>query len=420
MSRWTLEPGDCRDVLLELAAGGAQFDSCVTDPPYHLTSVVKRFGKAGAAPAKHGTDGLYARQSRGFMGKEWDGGDVAFDPETWRLVGGVLKPGGHVLAFGGSRTFHRMAVAIEDAGFEIRDCVMWVYGTGFPKSHDVSKGIDKAAGAERNPETPDEPATPEAAQWQGWGTALKPSFEPVIVARKPLIGTVAENVLAHGTGALNIDGCRIALTAEADPSRMQNQQSNRVTWEGGAASGFKADHAQPLFNQDGRWPANLIHDGSPEVLAAFGAYGERGAAAPVRGDEPSDASTGQVTGRRARVAGAFHADTGTAARFFYSAKASKADRFESKHPTIKPIDLIRYLTRLVTPPGGHVLDPFAGSGTLIPAAHAEGFSATVIEMDPEYQGDIRRRIAALGVSAPDPAPTPDPTAPVDELEDMLS
>lgn len=424
-----LEQGDCIDVMLEMYARGEQFDALVSDPPYHLTSVVERFGKPGAAHAKHGTDGLYARQSRGFMGKEWDGGDVAFQASTWRLAYDILKPGAHLLAFGGSRTFHRMAVAIEDAGFEIRDCVMWLYGTGFPKSHDVSKGIDKRLGVsgevvaigdpvKRMIPGADQDATgswvkdngreyqpgayipgsPEAAAWQGWGTALKPGYEPIIVARKPLAGTVAANVLAHGTGALNIDVSRIG---ESGATKRSHQAAYERTEDG------KEDRSQHWARTGhkiealalGRWPANVIHDGSDDVLEAFAEFGERGAAAPVRGTEASDASTGRVTGRRARVPGAFHGDTGSAARFFYSAKATAADRAGSKHPTVKPLALMRYLCRLVTPPGGTVLDPFAGSGTTLAAAMECGFNAVGIERDPEYQADIQRRLDALELAS---------------------
>jgi DNA modification methylase len=219
-----LHPGDCLDVLR--AMPDASIDSVVTDPPYALVSIVKRFGCKNAAPAK---EGVYGRSARGFMGKEWDTGERAFAVEFWAEVLRVLKPGGHVLAFSGTRTYHRLACAVEDAGFEIRDQIGWLYGSGFPKSHDVSKGIDKAAGAEREVvatvrKTPSAgsanmnegwvrpwaegkttmditaPATDEASRWQGWGTALKPAWEPLVVARKALIGTVAANVLAHATG----------------------------------------------------------------------------------------------------------------------------------------------------------------------------------------------------------------------------
>src|SRR6185312_6899295 len=235
----TLFHEDCRDAIKSIANNS--LDSCVTDPPYALVSIVKRFGSPDAAPAK-GND-AYMRASAGFMGKTWDTGETAMDPEFWSEVLRVLKPGAHLAAFGATRGYHRMACAIEDAGFEIRDTLMWVYGTGFPKSHDVSKGIDKAAGVERevvgvNPNAVGRldnrgkaagfegsygeqavprvsiitaPATDAARQWEGWGTALKPAWEPICLARKPLSEkTVAANVLRWGTGAINVDGCRVA------------------------------------------------------------------------------------------------------------------------------------------------------------------------------------------------------------------
>jgi len=264
-------------------------DSVVTDPPYALVSIVKRFGGEGAAPAK---GDVYARASAGFMGQQWDTGEVAFAVEFWSEVMRVLKPGGHVLAFSGSRTYHRLAVAIEDAGFEIRDQIMWLYGSGFPKSHDVSKGIDKAAGVERDVVGTvragigrvsrnggelvggvcDEgakrvavatPATDAAKQWEGWGTALKPAHEPIVMARKPLVGTVAANVLAHGTGAINVDGCRVG------DEPMQATASNGVLIsENGSMAGGNYGRVA-AGTKTGRWPANIIHDGSDEVVAAF-------------------------------------------------------------------------------------------------------------------------------------------------------
>lgn len=374
-------------------ASRALFDSCVTDPPYELK----------------------------FMGKKWDGTGVAFQSETWRAVWEVLKPGAHLIAFGGTRTFHRMAVAIEDAGFELRDTLMWVYGTGFPKSHSVSKGIDakiltghsnskgmKAANAARpgfgrvinstknngimgersGPKiTRDEPATPEAAAWEGWGTALKPAVEPIILARKPLVGTVVENVLAHGTGALNIDGCRVEGGERPwrEPRRNDESDEARNTYGKGLA-GSKA----VADTTTGRWPANLIHDGSDEVLAAFPAAPGQIARAKTDGTP----STNRVYGamKHGTSQPEPRGDAGSAARFFYSAKATAADRAGSSHPTVKPIALIRYLARLITPPGGRVLDPFAGSGTTLAAAHAEGFAATAIEAEEEYVADIRRRL----------------------------
>jgi site-specific DNA-methyltransferase (adenine-specific) len=376
--------GDCRELMKDIAPGSV--DACVTDPPYHLTSIVKRFGAANAAPAKD-RDGLYARASKGFMGKQWDGGDVAFRPETWRLVYDALKPGAHLIAFSGTRTYHRMACAIEDAGFEIRDQIGWLYGSGFPKSHDVSKGIDRAAGAERT-----ELVGISARQWQGWGTALKPAWEPIVLARKPLSGTVAANVMQHGTGALNIDGCRVGT--ESTIRHNHGGTGNPEYWRTGNGDDYTAGSDQ------GRWPANVIHDGSDEVLAAFpDSDGQQG---DVRGTEPSSPMGGNTFGRMdLRVPAKARGDSGSAARFFYTAKADSDDRLGSKHPTVKPVDLIAYLCRLVTPPGGTVLDPFAGSGTTGMAAMREGFNAILIEREVEYVADIKRRIAHVqGLDAP--------------------
>ncbi|KQQ81954.1 DNA methyltransferase [Aureimonas sp. Leaf324] len=405
--RVTLHGGDCLDILKTLP--DASIDSVVTDPPYHLTSIVKRFGGKSAAPAKTKQTGAFARSSRGFMGKTWDGGDIAFREELWAEVLRVLKPGGHLAAFSGTRTYHRMAVAIEDAGFEIRDQLAWTYGSGFPKSHDVSKAIDKAAGVERevlgtivraaagrndeaqsmgrnyrmgSEQSVTQPATDTARQWQGWGSALKPAWEPICLARKPLDGTIAENVLAHGVGALNIDGCRVA-GAKPDTTRGAGGQNGAYSPLG--------EQGRILDDGRGRFPANLIHDGSPEVLAAFpSAPGQSGA---VTGTEPS-------TGDRyiLQRLGGEHAprlprgDAGSAARFFYTAKADADDRIGSKHPTVKPVDLMQWLVRLITPKGGTVLDLFAGTGTTGEAAWREGCSAVLIEREAEYQADIARRM----------------------------
>jgi site-specific DNA-methyltransferase (adenine-specific) len=344
--------GDCLERLRELA--DCSVDACVTDPPYGLS----------------------------FMGKAWDY-DVP-QVEVWRQVLRVLKPGGHLLAFAGTRTQHRMAVQIEDAGFEIRDMIAWVYGSGFPKSLDVSKAIDKAAGAEREvvgnkldrpgyhlhghdggeafghgiatstPETRlkaaliTAPATPAAQQWSGWGTALKPALEPITVARKPLTGTVAANVLEHGTGAINVDGCRVGTEQRYNPPAGNKVGGNSLNM---SAVGMPQDADGRMAA--GRWPANLIHDGSDEPCALLG----------------------------------------DAARFFYQAKCSKADRGEGNgHPTVKPTDLMRYLCRLVTPPGGVVLDPFMGSGSTGKAAALEGFRFIGIEREAEYLEIARGRI----------------------------
>jgi site-specific DNA-methyltransferase (adenine-specific) len=379
--------GDCRDVLPTLSG----LDACVTDPPYGL----------------------------GFMGRAWDRDGVAFQPDTWRLVLDALKPGAHLVAFGGTRTWHRLAVAIEDAGFEIRDTLCWLYGSGFPKSLDVGKAIDKAAGAEREvigrhrrhgggnavsgsmsgplgtasvlPLTA--PATPEAAAWAGWGTALKPAWEPIILARKPLDGTNAQNVLRHGIGGLNIDACRIAVDWEAERgetwlksgNNSAGMQAKSYMGRNGEKSGSIADRVSDL----GRWPANVLHDGSDEVLEAFAAYGDR----PTGNLNRVNGKRNMAFGMGARDGIGHVGDSGSAARFFYSAKASAADRAGSKHPTVKPIALMRWLVRLVCPIGGLILDPFAGSGTTGEAAVLEGMRAVLIEGEAQYVADIRRRIA---------------------------
>jgi hypothetical protein len=268
--RVVLFPGDSRDVLKALPENS--IDAVVTDPPYALVSIAKRFGGDNAAAVKPGS--VYARSSAGFMGARWDTGEVAFNPEFWAEVLRVLKPGGHMVACGGTRTYHRLVCAIEDAGFDVRDAIMWHYGSGFPKSHDVSKGIDRAAGAEREVIGPSArhgggasktipdydrfgssgdfitaPATDAAKQWQGWGTALKPSTEIICLARKPISeGTIAANVLRWGTGALNIDGCRI--DAGSDYSELN------VTQGGNRSMAFGMADRQ-FVPAKGRWPANL-------------------------------------------------------------------------------------------------------------------------------------------------------------------
>jgi len=449
--RIALHCGDCRDVLATLA--DCSVDSCVTDPPYHLVSIVKRFGAANSAPVRvadiNATNDLkaaYARQSAGFMGKQWDGGDIAFRPEVWAAVYRVLKPGAHLLAFGGTRTYHRMACAIEDAGFEIRDSLSWNFGSGFPKSHDVSKGIDRAAGAEREiirtakyrdirnghgrglgdginaaeragPEYIEHaftaPATDAARQWAGWGTALKPAMELIVLARKPLSeGTVAANVLKWGTGALNIDGCRIKTEDDLNGGAYTGSQRHDgdENWRfknGGARQPMPGDEregaalgmfqpgktAEKSFQQpSGRWPANVIHDGSEEVVAAF----------PETNSVThyTDIASGFGDGREYKGSKYFEQGSGSAARFFYTAKADSDDRIGSKHPTVKPLDLIQYLVRLITPRGGLCLDPFSGTGTLGEAAFRVGMRAVLIEREEEYQADIRRRMK-LAAAGPD-------------------
>lgn len=487
--QYQLEHGDCLEVLRTLA--DSSVDAIVTDPPYGLS----------------------------FMGKRWDY-DVP-GVEVWAECLRVLKPGGHLLAFAGTRTQHRMAVRIEDAGFEIRDMIAWVYGSGFPKSLDVSKAIDKvrddsaegaavgqwlkaqrearglkqkevaalwpsATGgltgcvanwealgkvpkwdqwlklkefigfgddmdaevwrlngrkgqpgnerADREVSAPGSndvyqpvqrvinagtPVLAAAQQWQGWGTALKPALEPITMARKPLAGTVAANVLKHGTGALNIDGCRVGTSKDVPASVSRSASGNSLSGSADGTlrheTGLESGHNPNV----GRWPANLIHDGSEDVVTCFPA--KAGAEAPVRGTEKSAESDGRVTGERARVAGEFHGDNGNAARFFYCAKASRSDRNAglasgsapavgtgatmreredadwparngNHHPTVKPTDLMAYLCRLVTPPGGLVLDPFMGSGSTGKACMREGFRFLGIEREAEYLAIARARI----------------------------
>ena len=298
--------GDCRQVLKSLP--DCSVDAIITDPPYEL----------------------------GFMGKSWDSTGVAYDVTVWQECLRVLKHGGHLLAFGGSRTYHRLAVAIEDAGFQIRDQIMWVYGSGFPKSLNIGKAIDKAAGAEREvlgvlpssranagtsgfmmtEKLATAPATSEAKEWEGWGTALKPAHEPIVLARKPLDGTVANNVLTHGVGGINIDGCRVGEgTGETKTVQYPDIRGNNYNNASGTVE-------YTVTNQ-GRFPANFIHDGSDEVLELFPDTGKS------TGGRIGKKSMGNVTNVPAgqyEAGDAGYGDSGSAARFFYCAKASKKDR----------------------------------------------------------------------------------------------
>ncbi|WP_316224677.1 MULTISPECIES: DNA-methyltransferase [unclassified Bradyrhizobium] len=389
--------GDNRDALAQLADNS--IDSIVTDPPYALVSIVKRFGKAGAAPAKG--NAAYARASIGFMGQAWDTGEVAFSADFWRECFRVLKPGGHVLAFSGTRTYHRLAVAIEDAGFEIRDMLSWLYGSGFPKNHDValdfeitlcerrdgewyyvSDGAKLERGAWRHP---------MAVLWDGWGTAVKPGCEPVCMGRKPLAGrSVIDNLARWLTGAINIDACRVAV-ADGD------QKSEGGATTGRAAESDYFDRLKVGDNRDGkgRFPANVIHDGSADVTALFPDSNSSGGKHPGHDGALRMGCTG---GGGANAGGL--GDSGSAARFFYTAKADAEDRAGSKHPTVKPVDLMQWLVRLVTPKGGTVLDPFGGTGTTAEAAFREGMRCILMEREPQYQDDIRRRMR-LALAGPD-------------------
>lgn len=480
----TLIPGDCVDVLQTLPGGSV--DSVVTDPPYEI----------------------------GFMGKAWDNSGVAYNTAMWRECLRVLKPGGHLLAFGATRSYHRMAVAIEDAGFEIRDSIHWTYGSGFPKSLNVAKALDKAAGAGRGeswannaygggnkkcdvcgkwlisgspclcPREKSAPAAPEAQRWQGWGTALKPSHEPVVVARKPFVGTVAQNVQQFGTGGMNIDGCRVGRV-DGDVSHAGSRTSTfgtQATISGGDGSGGWEQSA-------GRWPANTILTHSAgcsqtgETEETVVTTNGKGFAGSFQGGENNNggASTTTTTpvfecvegcpvpvldgqsgtrpgGSWNTTTGARHfnndgKDTGYAPTrkdpgkggasryfqqtvwdpqwdleydpFYYSPKPGKKERnagleglpenkiegrdpgqdarnvpyktrsenpVKNTHPTVKPVALMRYLVRLVTPPGGVVLDPFAGSGTTAVAAVLEGVSCVSVERTVEYLPLIEQRV----------------------------
>lgn len=388
---------DCREAMAGMAENSV--DSVVTDPPYGLK----------------------------FMGKAWDHGVPGV--EFWTAAMRVMKPGAYMLAFGGTRTFHRLVCAIEDAGFEIRDTIMWVYGSGFPKSLDVAKAIDKESGVEfdavpasgvgfmnaegaggynitKNQLVRRGESTDAAKQWQGWGTALKPSFEPIILVRKPLIWTVAQNVLQWGTGGLNIDGCRVGESGGTSKAGMPAGAPTINAF----GDGLNTEKFGVAVEGLGRWPANLIHDGSDEVLAAFpqapGQQADVSTTAPSEkmsnvygkmrreGEASANSDNDGVVGFKMKP-GARRLDEGSAARFFYCAKASRKDRGEGNgHPTVKPTDLMRYLCRLVTPPGGVVLDPFMGSGSTGKAAMLEGFDFIGCDNDPESFATAERRIGA--------------------------
>jgi site-specific DNA-methyltransferase (adenine-specific) len=380
-----VEHGDCLEVIPRLVAEGVVVDAVVTDPPYHLTSTLKRFGKIDinddtktSQRLRQKLDGA-ARLAHGFMNQQWDGGDVAFRPETWATVASILRPGGFLLAFGGTRTFHRVWCAIEDAGLVLQDTVMWMYGSGFPKRRD----------------------------------ALKPAWEPICVAYKP-----------GGKRTLQVDECRVEGAAGNGVWGTSNEtillEDGRRTFN--ASPGAREYRTKPYRikrlnpgasvnktgewkNQDrefegeggkvGRWPANVCHDGSDEVIESFARFGDRtsGTLLPSHDAKPSSNRSmngGNYTGR---IHAEFGGDSGSIARFFYSGKAGDWDRRGSTHPTVKPVELMQWLVPLVCPRGGTVLDPFAGSGTTGDAARIEGRNAILIEREPKYVADIERRLA---------------------------
>jgi len=406
--------GDCIEQMQKLIDDGVQVDSVVTDPPYHLTSIVKRFGKTSldddtktSQRSRDRSDGYGRLAASGFMGKEWDGGDIAFQPETWELALKLLKPGGHILAFSASRNYHRMAVAIEDAGFEIRDQMMWLYGSGFPKSLNIG---------------------------DGWGTALKPAHEPIVMARKFIEGTNKQNKEKYGTGGINIDGCRVegndANGAERKTANRKSRDDGNV-WTDDNSGMKQEDNHFADADPRGRFPANVMHDGSEEVKDIF---------PHTKSGKDKNPTEGNVSGFFGNNMGYYskdanYGDEGSAARYFYCPKTSKAeknkglDSFEPKpmawgnqakaelkrgnkdfvgggdgtkhnkvsmrvntHPTVKPQELMKYLCRMVTPKGGTVLDPFMGSGSTGCAAKDEGFEFIGIEKEKEYFDIAEARI----------------------------
>ena len=416
--------GDCLEELKRLEDNSV--DAVITDPPYGLSNTKPQqvadvlaawvTGDTVSVPAKRG----------GFMGKDWD--SFVPPPAVWAECMRVLKPGGHMAVFAGARTQDLMGLSIRLAGFEIRDTLGWIYGSGFPKSMDVSKAIDKAAGAERekvpatggltnyavmnddgwskigqaNPvmDGPT-PATSEAQRWDGWGTALKPAIEPIILARKPLDGTVANNVLAHGVGGLNIDACRVGTTVETWPkSRMYGGNPSEVAF---TKTSGDAVSAQPTGEAPaGRFPANVLLDehAAKEMDKQSGVL-DPGGQSQKASDRIPDASSYTFM----RVAGTpRYQDRGGASRFFpvfkYQAKAPKSERpvivrkdgTKVQHPTVKPLKLMEWLITLITPEGGLILDPFAGTGTTLQAATNKGFHSIGIEADTDYIQLIHKRL----------------------------
>jgi site-specific DNA-methyltransferase (adenine-specific) len=408
---------DCREALRQLADNS--IDSVVTDPPYALVSILKRFGADNAAPLVSGSseflysDGRkgaspYKNMSAGFMGKKWDTGDVAHNKVFWAEVLRVLKPGGHIAVFGGTRTYHRVACAIEDGGFEIRDSLMWIYSQGFPKNHRVNRSpmFCQCGGAAHSD---DDDISRERCfplcqmcgkpNADGYGSSLKPAFEPIVLARKPLSeGTVPANVLKWGTGAINVDGCRIPTSDKLGGGCEKADSVANEGWrwmddpEQREVFAAKARASIAKAETLGRWPANVCHDGSDEVVGMFPQSASGGGNKNVSNrDNGRTIGNGLGKGNGLGIGG----DSGSAARFFYSAKASRADRAGSKHPTVKPIALMQWLARLITPPSGTILDPFAGSGTAGIAAQCEGFACIMCEREDEYAEDIRRRFTAV-------------------------
>jgi len=384
--------GDCLELMKLLDDNS--IDSIVTDPPYEL----------------------------GFMGKKWDSTGIAYNVDLWKECLRVLKSGGHLLAFGGTRTYHRMTCAIEDAGFEIRDCIQWLYGSGFPKSHDISKAIDKKLGVERevvelrrfggrNGDTPTAgasnggqqggynfkdvrditaPATPEAKQWEGWGTALKPANEPIVLARKPISEkTIAENVLKWGTGGINIDGCRVGTEVRNNP---QAGFIRRGRTDEEVFLGTDKNRPEGTVEVTGRFPANVILDEEAGCMLDEQSGISKSSGSGYNFETSNNDNPVRLTNNI--KSGLYFNDSGGASRFFYCAKASKKERGEgNNHPTVKPVSLIKHLVTLVTPPDGVCLDPFMGSGTTGVACKNLNRNFIGIELDYKYFEIAKQRIS---------------------------
>jgi len=413
MSKIELLKGDCLDKLKELQDNS--IDSVVTDPPYEI----------------------------GFMGKGWDDSGIANNPELWKEVLRVLKPGGHLLSFSHSRTYHRQAVAVEDAGFEIRDQIMWIYGSGFPKSHNIGKSVDKLQGNERevvgetkagktalgqnsgwnsHENRTEIEITKGNSPYEGWGTALKPAHEPIVMARKPLSEkTIVKNVLEHGTGGINIDGCRVDNSDMKVPDNANEIQTDKPKHHSGAMTGTIGK--MQVHNSQGRFPANIIFDEEAGKILDKQSGVRKGFASQNCNNQ--QLYGGNALNKSSTIRDGFkegYNDTGGASRFFYCPKASKKDRNEGVehlevkrpdtrtdkgmgsftekgvqpqsnfHPTVKPTDLMAYLVRMVTPKGGTVLDPFMGSGSTGKASVREGFNFVGIEREDEYMEIAKTRI----------------------------
>lgn len=386
---YTLYEGNMLDMLEVIEPNS--IDSIVTDPPYGLTSICNRFGKENSAPAQYGKDGAFSRLSKGFMGKEWDGSGIEYNVETWKKCFEVLKPGGYLLAFGGTRTYHRIAYAIENAGFEIRDCIMWLYGSGFPKNMNIEKAINKREGVlfsskpasgvgfmnsnndgwhnTYNQLVQVGMSTDLAKKWQGWGTCLKPAYEPIIVARKPFVGSLVDNIIKNKVGGINIGECRIGneyIKGGTMPDLKDvGKKSKETIGINKLSFGQQLENIKRLEYEghSGRFPTNVIHDGLQEKWARYFYCAKTSKKDRDEGlDNFETKTTGELQGGRKE---------GSAGSIMINEDGSKkvnpyagiGTPKKNTHPTVKPTSLMQYLVRLVTPKDGVVLDPFMGSGS---------------------------------------------------------